>query len=483
MSKNNEDTMGRISDQEANSQMNQEAGPVAISIEDTIKVQRAFFKSGATRSIDERIKQLKSLKAAIKRHEDQVMEALQKDLGKSGFEAYTSEVGFVYEEINHTLKHIRAWAKPTHFATPLVLQPTSSKVLIQPKGLTLVIAPWNYPFQLVMAPLIGSLAAGNCVVVKASEMAKETGRVIGIILAEAFEPCMVANVEGGIPETTKLLEQKWDHIFFTGSIPVGRIVAQAAAKYMTPVTLELGGKSPCIVDQDTNIKVSARRIVWGKFFNTGQTCIAPDYLLVHKAVKEKLVTEMKKALTKFYGEDPKSSVDYGRIINERHFQRLVKLIKGDVVVGGEHDSEERYIAPTLIDQVSLGDEVMEEEIFGPILPIMTYDKLDEALEVIAARPNPLACYVFTNDPKIAERVEEEVAFGGGCVNNALIHFSNPNLPFGGVGESGTGAYHGRDSFDTFSHKKSLSKTPFAFDLPIKYPPYKNKVNLIKKLMR
>jgi len=458
--------------------------PTTISeITSKYNAQSEFFRSGKTRSIDFRIQSLEQLKSTVKNHESEIMGALKQDLGKSQFEAYTSEVGFIYEEINHTVKHLRKWAKGYKVSTPLILQPTSSKVVYQPKGLTLVISPWNYPFQLCLAPVIGSVAAGNCVVIKASEFATATEAIVAKIVKAAFAPEFVTTVEGGGPETTKLLEQKWNHIFFTGSTAVGRIVSKAAVADLTPLTLELGGKSPCIVDKDTDIKVSARRIVWGKFYNTGQTCVAPDYLLVHQDIKSEIIAEMQRAIEDFYGENPIESPDYGRIISDKHFERLISLIEGDVIVGGIHDKSKRYIAPTLIDNVSMSDSIMQDEIFGPLLPILFYRTLEEAFEMVNQHPNPLACYVFTNDSKIERRVEEEISFGGGCVNNVLVHLTNPNLPFGGIGTSGMGSYHGLDSFKTFSHRKAIAKTSFWLDLKLKYPPYKNRVDLIKKLMR
>ncbi len=446
--------------------------------------QRQYFETNATRPVDFRIAQLKALKKAMKEMEPELLAALAKDLGKSDFEGYTSEVGFTYEEINHTIDHVADWARPVRVATPLLHQPSSSRIHAQPKGVTLIIGPWNYPFQLLMSPLVGALGAGNTAVLKASEIAPATAAVIAKLVEKTFKPEYVAYVEGGIPETTELLKQRFDHIFFTGSIPVGKIVMRAAAENLTPVTLELGGKSPCFVDKKVDLKVAARRIVWGKFYNAGQTCVAPDYLLVDKAVKADLMTAMKAQIKEFFGEDPQKSPDYGRIVSDRHFDRLVGMVKaGKVAFGGESDKATRYLAPTVLDDATMADKAMEDEIFGPILPVLTVDDVSHALKLAKQRPNPLACYVFTNDSDTEDRIVEELPFGGGCINNALIHLANPNLPFGGVGESGMGAYHGKDSFDVFSHRKGLVKTSTLVDVKLKYPPYAGRLSLIKKFMR
>ena len=444
--------------------------------------QRTFFQSGKTRGIDFRLAQLKKLREAIASLEGEITAALRRDLGKSDFEAYTSEVGIVYEEINLVAANLPTWSRPQHVSTPLAYQPSFSTVYPQPRGVVLIIAPWNYPFQLLFAPLIGAIAAGNCIVLKPSELAPATTAVMVKLIDRTFSQEYCALIEGGISETTALLEEHFDHIFFTGSIPVGKIVMRAAAEHLTSVTLELGGKSPCIVDADTNLKVTARRIVWGKFFNCGQTCVAPDYLLVPRQIKRALLALMKQSVQEFFGANPQESPDYGHIINERHFDRLLALISGEVVLGGGHDRSKLYIAPTVIDQVKMDDKVMEDEIFGPILPVLEYETLDDAFAVVRQRPDPLACYVFSNRRETEERVINELSFGGGCVNNALIHVGNPHLPFGGIGASGMGNYHGQHSFLTFSHQKSITKTPFMLDLPLKYPPYKNKVKLARKII-
>jgi acyl-CoA reductase-like NAD-dependent aldehyde dehydrogenase len=364
-----------------------------------------------------------------------------------------------------------------------VYQPASSRIIPQPKGVVLIISPWNYPFQLLITPLIGSIAAGNCALLKPSELAPATSAVLAKLVERTFSPEYCALVEGGVEETTALLRESFDHIFFTGSIPVGKIVMRAAAEHLTPVTLELGGKSPCIIDKETDIKVTARRIAWGKFFNCGQTCVAPDYLLVPTQIKREVLAALKQSVQHFFGNDPQTSPDYGRIINERHFDRLVSLISGEVLLGGTYDRSQRYIPPTVIDRVSMSDKVMEDEIFGPILPVLEYDTLDEAFALVRQRPNPLACYIFTTRRETEHRVLNELSFGGGCVNDTLIHVGNAHLPFGGIGASGMGAYHGQTSFDVFSHFKSVMKSPQMIDLPLKYPPYGKRLNLVRKMMR
>lgn len=444
--------------------------------------QRRFFASGATRPLHYRLTQLRRLKSVMKERERELLDALKADLGKSEFEAYTSEIGFVYEEISHVLRSLSGWMRPRSVPTPLLLQPAVSRIYSQPKGPVLIIGPWNYPLQLVLAPLVGALAAGNCVVLKPSELAQATSRAIANLIANAFPAELCAVVGGGVPETTELLKEAWGHIFFTGSIPVGRVVMRAAAETLTPVTLELGGKSPCIVDETIDLEVTARRIVWGKFFNAGQTCVAPDYLLVPGGIKDRLVAAMQVQVREFFGPDPAKSPDYGRIVNDRHFERIRNLISGRVIIGGQNDRSSRYVAPTLIDDVRISDKIMEDEIFGPILPIMAYNRLDDAFDVIKARPNPLACYVFTNSKTTERRVIEEVPFGGGCVNNALVHLANPHLPFGGIGNSGVGAYHGKHSFETFSHRKAVVKSPTFLDIKLKYPPYRGLV-LIRRLLK
>jgi aldehyde dehydrogenase (NAD+) len=430
------------------------------------------------------VAQLKKLKEAIQKNEADLIAALASDLGKSEFEAFTAEIGFLYEEINVTLKNLKKWAKPQRVITPILMQPGSSRVLIEPKGVVLILAPWNYPVQLTLAPMIAAIAAGNCLIVKPSELSPASAVALQRMIEQCFSPEYCSVVMGGVEEAQNLLKHRFDHIFFTGSTAVGKVIMKAAADHLTPVTLELGGKSPCIVDQGVNLETVARRIVWGKFYNAGQTCVAPDYVLVQKSSKPSLLSFMKKALDEFYGQDPARSPDFGRVISPRHFDRLVSLIQErPVFTGGTWDRETRYIAPTILDKVTLDDPMMQEEIFGPILPIFEYENLDDALAMIKHHSHPLACYVFTTNAATEGRVLREIPFGGGSVNNALMHLLNPRMPFGGIGPSGMGAYHGKAGFEAFSHKKSIYKSPLWLDIPIKYPPYKKWLPLMRRLMR
>ncbi len=453
-----------------------------VNTKDLVTRQRKFFQSGKTRSLSFRRAQLEKLRQAIKTLEPEIYQALAKDLRKSPFEAYGSEIGFVYEELKIVLNGLSEWAEPQCIGTPLPLMPGSSKVYPEPKGVILIIGPWNYPFQLIIAPVIGAIAAGNCVILKPSEVASETEAVVEKLIQSAFSPEYCAVVRGDATKTKTLLNESFDHIFFTGSVAVGREVMLAAAHHLTPVTLELGGKSPCIVDETADITVTARRIAWGKFLNVGQTCVAPDYLLVHEKAHAALITALRQELQTFYGSDPKESPDYGRIINRRHFDRLKALLVGSIVVGGASDPDDLYIAPTIIDQVDLTHPAMQDEIFGPILPVITFKNLDEAFGLIAKNPKPLALYIFTSNKTTEQRVISEVSFGGGCVNNTILHLANVNLPFGGIGTSGIGSYHGKASFDVFSHFKSIYKTPYIFDLKVKYPPYKDNLKYLKHLI-
>lgn len=448
------------------------------------RAQRAYFESGSTRSYAFRCEQLRRLRAAVQEGEAELTAALKADLGKPDLEGYVSEIGFVYAEIRHTLRHLRRWMRPEPAPTPLPLHPSRSYVVKEPLGQVLIIGPWNYPINLMLAPLVGAIAAGNVAVIKPSELALHTSRAVARLIAATFPPEYVAVLEGGVDVAEALLAEPWDHIFFTGSTTVGRIVARAAAEHLTPVTLELGGKSPCIVDREIDIAVSARRIAWGKFFNAGQTCVAPDYLLVHADVKEQLLSALTAQISTFFGPDPRQSKDYARIINERHFDRLVGLLgAGRLLAGGQHDRAERYISPTVLVDVPLTAPVMQEEIFGPILPVLTYRSLDEAIAVVRRFPKPLSLYLFSTNKETHQRVLADLSFGGGCINNTLVHLSNPHLPFGGVGPSGMGAYHGRHSFDTFSHRKAIVHTSLAVDLPVRYQPYrKENLKLVRRLM-
>ncbi|MDF5735454.1 MULTISPECIES: aldehyde dehydrogenase [unclassified Nostoc] len=447
-----------------------------------IQNQREFFQTGKTKDVNFRIEQLKTLKQAIIEHEQSIVEALQGDLHKPELETYLTEIG-VIKDIDYAIKHLKIWSKPKKAAVSFDFFSYSARIYPEPLGVVLIIGPWNYPFQLIISPLIGAIAAGNCAIIKPSEIASHTSGIIAKIVAKHFDPAYIAVVEGGVEASEKLLAEKFDHIFFTGGTAVGKIIMAAAAKYLTPVTLELGGKSPCIVDNDINLEHTVRRITWGKFINAGQTCIAPDYLLVDKKIKKDLIDGLEKCLKEFYGDNPANSPDYARIISQKHFDRLVNFLKdGKVLIGGKTQPSERYIAPTVIDNVSLEDSVMQEEIFGPILPIIEYTDIAEAIALINSKPKPLALYLFSQNKNLQKRVLQETSSGGVCINDTVMQVGVSSLPFGGVGDSGIGNYHGKASFDTFSHDKSVLKNSFWLDLKWRYAPYEGKLPLIKKLL-
>jgi aldehyde dehydrogenase (NAD+) len=416
--------------------------------------------------------------------EGDILEALQKDLGKPESEALLSEVRMIVGEVRLTRKKLRSWMKPERVRTPLIAMPGRSYIYREPLGLVLIIAPWNYPFQTAVLPLVGALSAGNCVVLKPSEVAPHTSAVIAKWIPKYLDTEAVQVVEGGVPETTALLRQKWDHIFYTGNGTVGRIVMEAASKHLTPVTLELGGKSPTIVDETADLDSAAKRIVYGKFFNAGQTCVAPDYVLVDERVHDALLNRMVSAVREFYGDDPKQSPDFARIINDRHHARLARLLDGaDVATGGETDASERYIAPTILKNVREDDEVMKEEIFGPILPVISVPSVRAAIAFINRQPKPLALYCFSTNNEAQEAVIEGTSAGGTTINHVWLHVGVPTLPFGGVGESGMGAYHGRHSFETFSHQRGVLKKSTLKDPPLMFPPYAPwKQRLLKRIL-
>lgn len=454
-----------------------------LEIAELVRKQRHYFNSGRTRELGLRIEQLRSLKTAIHRYEKDIMHALWEDMKKPAFEAYTTEVDCVLCELNHVLKNVHSWAKPIKVPTPLIHFPASSYIYPQPRGVVLIVAPWNYPFHLLFLPLVGAIAAGNCAVLKPSEISANTSSIAAQIIEQNFDPSIVSVVEGDANVSQSLLAQKFDYIFFTGGTSIGKIVMEAAAKTLTPVTLELGGKSPCVVDEDTNIDRTARRIVWGKFLNAGQTCVAPDYLLVHESVKDRLVAKMKEYVTAFYGEDPWVSPDYARIINEKNCQRLAELMQdGNTVIGGDVDIQNLYVSPTIIQDVSVEDKIMQEEIFGPILPVIEFKDLAHAISIINTQPNPLALYFFSNNRNNQRRMRSETMSGTMCINDTISQLVSSYLPFGGVGSSGIGAYHGKASFDTFSHGKSVLKKSFIIDYNVKYPPYRKRLNMIKRLV-
>ncbi|WP_025691779.1 aldehyde dehydrogenase [Paenibacillus zanthoxyli] len=446
--------------------------------------QRSFFASGETKSLGYRIDALRRLKAGIQQREGQLINALKADLNKSEFEAYMTEIGIVLEEISFALKHLRAWAKPRKVKTPITHFGARGYIYSEPYGLALILAPWNYPFQLAAAPLIGAIAAGNCAVLKPSELTPRTSETIAEIIRTSFQEDYITVVQGGIETSEALLMEKFDYIFFTGSVPVGKIVMIAAAKHLTPVTLELGGKSPCIVHDDANLKLAARRIAWGKFMNAGQTCVAPDYIYVHQSVKERFLKELESAIKELYGERPLLNPDYTRIVGRKYFDRLKAFLgNGTLAFGGGTDSEKLIIEPTVLTDIGWQDPVMQEEIFGPLLPVLEYGDLPEAIREIGSQPKPLALYLFTESKGVQEKVRERLSFGGGCINDTVYHITSPYLPFGGVGSSGMGAYHGQASFDTFSHSKSVLKQTTWFDLPFRFPNRKNGLKIIKRFLK
>jgi len=451
-------------------------------MEELLKKQRQYFSSGKTRSLDFRAKKLLQLKAYILENEESITDALKKDLNKSQTESYMTEIGVILEEIKYALKNIKSWMKPEKVKTPLTQFRAQSYIYSEPYGLSLIIGTWNYPFLLCFSPLIGAIVAGNCAIVKPSEVSPNCSKIISKIINDVFDEEYVKSIEGGVETATELLNQKFDYIFYTGSVNVGKIVMQAASKNLTPVTLELGGKSPCIIDKEINIDVTARRIVWGKFMNAGQTCIAPDYLYVHKKVKKELIGSLEKSIKELYGNNPKESPDYPRIVNGKHLDRLLGLMdKGKIVIGGEVDKSNLYIAPTIIDEVDWEDPIMQEEIFGPILPIMEYNNLNEVIDIINSHPKPLALYLFSDNKELQQKIIEKTSSGGVCINAPTYHQVSSLLPFGGVGDSGMGNYHGKFSFDTFSHKKAVVIKSFFPDLKIMYPPYKGKLRLLRKI--
>jgi acyl-CoA reductase-like NAD-dependent aldehyde dehydrogenase len=453
----------------------------AANIAAIVQRQREFFRTGKTKDLNFRIQQLQTLRQAIVDRQPEILAALQADLGKPQFEAYATEIS-VLREIDYALRHLRRWAKPRRVSAGFDQFPATASIQPEPLGVVLIIAPWNYPFQLLIWPLVGAIAAGNCALLKPSELAPHTSSVISKLIGKIFDPAYIAAIEGGAETSQALLEEPLDHIFFTGGTEIGKIVMTAAAKHLTPVTLELGGKSPCLVDAEVQLEYTAKRIVWGKFLNCGQTCIAPDYLLVDRRIKPALIDALQAAITEFYGDDPAQSPDYGRLISTRHFDRLEPLLhSGRLVAGGETNRDDRYIAPTLLD-ATWSDAVMQEEIFGPILPVLEYEEIEEAIEQINARPKPLALYFFSRNSALQQRILQATASGGVCINDTIMQVGVPELPFGGVGASGMGRYHGKASFDTFTHYKSVLSKSFRLDLKWRYPPYVGKLDFLKKLI-
>jgi len=454
-------------------------------IETILKNQRAFFATHRTKDVKFRIEQLNKLRFSIISNESKIIDALYKDLHKSAMESYSNEIGMCLAEITHTINNLRAWAKPAKVKWSIMVPLAKACVHSEPYGIVLIISPWNYPLLLSISPLIGAIAAGNCAVVKPSEFSSNTSHVIQDLLGACFDSEYVTVIQGDVVVAQRILQHRFDYIFYTGNGLVGKEIMKVASEHLTPITMELGGKCPCVVDSDIDYKKTARRITLGKFQNAGQTCFAPDYLLVHKSVKRNLVDEMQRTITEFYGQDVRRSKDFGRIINERHYARLLKYLEdGDIVFGGDHDAMEHYIGPTLIENVSPESKVMQEEIFGPILPIIEYSDINEAIALINGRPKPLALYLFSNEKRIQEQVLHETSSGGMCINDNLSHFSLLELPFGGVGASGFGKYHGKWSFDLFSNKKGVMRQAVLFDLKGRYPPFKvSSLKTVRRFLR
>ncbi|MEE2616912.1 MAG: aldehyde dehydrogenase [Bacteroidota bacterium] len=449
-----------------------------------IENQENYFRKGNTLPISKRKKLLKNLKKEILSNEDKIFQALNNDLRKSNYETYLTEIGILISEIDLFLSNLKKWAKPKKVKSSLLSFPSSDYIYSEPYGKVLIISPWNYPFQLAVLPLMSAIAAGNTVVLKPSEHAPNTSSLIKEIIEKIFDKSHALVVEGAAETASKLLEYRWDYIFFTGSVKIGKIVATAAAKHLTPTTLELGGKNPCIIDDSVDLRLTSRRIVWGKFVNAGQTCIAPDFLIVKRNIKEQLIDHLSKEIERAYGKDPKESEDYPRIVNKTNLSRLSNMIKDTkILFGGEYDIETCYFSPTIIDEPRIDSPIMDEEIFGPILPIISYDDENQIEKLISKYEKPLALYVFSTNKTFSEKIIRKYSFGGGAINDTIIHVGNPNLPFGGVGYSGIGAYHGKSSFDLLSHKKSIVKKGNWLDIKIRYAPYKGKLEYVKKFFK
>lgn len=453
-------------------------------MDNTITKQHDFFDTGKSREVSFRKEQLQKLKALLEGHEDQIYEALDADFRKPAFETFATELLITYQEIDHLVANLSRWTKPQKVKGSLLNFPSKNYIHAQPYGVSLVIGAWNYPLQLTLNPALGSMAAGNCTVLKPSEIAPHTSELLAELINPNFDPGYLHVVQGDAEVTQSLLDQPLDYIFFTGSTRVGKIIMKAAAEQLTPLTLELGGKSPAIIDETADLELAARRISWGKFINAGQTCVSPDYLYVHNSVKDELCALIQKEITSFYGDDPQQSNDLARIINRSHFERLVSLIDpSKVIFGGSTDAEDLYIEPTVMTDVNWDDAVMQEEIFGPVLPILTFEKVEEVISAVTNHPKPLALYLFTTDKKTEERITQQIPFGGGCVNDTVAHLGNLELPFGGIGQSGFGSYHGKSSFDVFSQQKSIMKKSRWLDIPVRYPPYDGKFKWLKTLSK
>ena len=455
-----------------------------MNYEELIKEQRAFFNNRTTGDISFRKQSLTALQKAIRKYEKELSEALRKDLGKAPFESYMTEIGFILSEIRHTLKHLNKWTAAKRCKTPLFLFGSTSHTRPEPYGIVLILSPWNYPVQLLLAPLVGAIAAGNCAILKPSPRTVHTNHILGKLISETFPPQYIAFLETDNRQTDNLLKQHFDYIFYTGGVAFGKRIMMAAAKNLTPVTLELGGKSPCIVDNDAHIQIAARRIVWGKYLNCGQTCVAPDYIFVHREVKDKLITALQAEIERQYGTSPQESPDYPRIISQDRFYNLLLLLKqGHIGAGGKYDDRDLYIAPTVISGILPENRIMSEEIFGPILPLLDFDDIDNVIDYINNQEKPLALYYFGQNKKKARYVLQNTSSGGACINDVVTHVANTYLPFGGVGNSGTGAYHGKYSFDTFSHTRSIVQSTTRFNIGMKFAPYNGKLKWLKKIMK
>lgn len=447
-----------------------------------LQKQQTFFKSQQTKDITYRKQALIKLKQEITKREADICDAIYADFKKPRFESMAAETQFVLAELNYVIKHLKKWARPEKVSGALLNFPSSDWLYKEPYGTVLIVAPWNYPFQLAIAPLIGAIAAGNTAVIKPSEITPNTSKIIVEIITAVFSDAYVAVVEGGVEVSKSLLDQKWDYIFFTGSTKVGKIFYQSAAKHLTPITLELGGKNPAIVDTTANIKLAAKRIVWGKFLNAGQTCIATDYILVHKDVKDKLIIALQKSIKDSYGKNIEDSSDYARTVSKNHFNNLNDLLEGqEIIFGGQTNAKDNYMAPTLVNEPSLDSKLMQGEIFGPILPIIAYTTEEDIQKYVLNYGKPLATYVFSTNRKFQQKIITKYSFGGGAINDTVIHITNKKLPFGGVGSSGIGAYHGKTSFDTFTHQKAIIKRANWLEAPLRYPPYNLPLKLVEKV--
>ncbi|MBB6455347.1 aldehyde dehydrogenase (NAD+) [Salirhabdus euzebyi] len=455
-----------------------------MDISNLVSRQKKMFQESKTLTHTFRLHQLKKLQKIIERYEKDIFAALKKDLNKSEYESFATEIAYINAELADTIRNLAEWMKPQKVKTPFSHKGSKNYIYSDPYGVTLIIGPWNYPYQLIMAPLIGAIAAGNCAIIKPSEFTPTVSRLIATMIKETFDENYITVVEGDKEVSTELLAQPFDYIFFTGSVPVGKIVMEAASKHLTPVTLELGGKSPCIVDKDAKLDIAARRIAWGKYTNAGQTCIAPDYVYVHEDIKELFIEKLQHAIETLYGENALENKEYTKIVNANHFDRLTAYLQdGTIRIGGQVDKDKLTISPTVMDCLDWDTPVMQDEIFGPILPVFTFTNLKEVQAAVRKAPKPLALYYFSENSQNQEWIIKNITYGGGCINDTMMHFANPHLPFGGVGSSGIGGYHGKYSFDTFSHKKSVTKQTTSFDLSFRYPGSKMGLKILKKVLK